>query len=226
MGVSMFKKLLYQFLFWLTGTKIYLWCMKYVMPYIRFSFYYALPENKHFKQWGALERRGYRHLQPGDLIFTVDNKKLSTIIITSATKNVANTNPYFMPSHIALCVDKGSEFEIAEMTHLDYTKSTWEDVTRASTRVVIARVKDWDEKYINNTIIPMAKSFKNKKYDDRFEMGEASLACSELPYFADLERKAQVDLSPVVGDKPYITPVGWILGKNVEIIWDSNLETL
>lgn len=222
----MFKKLWYQFLFWLTGTRIYLWSMKNLIPYIRFSLYYALPENKIFPQWGALEKRGRKYLKPGDLIFTIDNKKFSSKVIGAATEKVGKKIPYFMPSHIALCIDVGSDFEIAEMTHLDYTKSTWEDVTRGSTRVVIGRCKDWDDNYVQNTIIPMAKSFKNKKYDDRFEMGEGSLACSELPYFADLERRAQVDLSPVIGNKPYITPVGWILAKNVKIIWDSNLETL
>jgi len=222
----MFKKLWYRFLFWLTGTHIYLWAMKRVIPFIRFTPYYALPENKEFKQWGALERRGYKLLQPGDIILCSDKYKFSSLIIGSATKNVAGEKPYFVPSHVALCVGLGTEFEIAEMTHHDYTKSTWEDVTRGSTRVVIIRCKDWDKQYVEDTIIPMAKSFKNKKYDDRFEMGEATLACSELPYFADLEKRAKVDLSPVLGDRPYITPVGWMLAKNVEIIWDSNLETM
>ncbi len=222
----MLKKIWYHFLFWLTGTRLYLWSMKNLIPYIRFSLYYALPENKNFSQWGVLEKRGYKYLKPGDLIFTIDNKKFSSKVIGLATEKVGKKSPYFMPSHVALCVDVGSDFEVAEMTHLDYTKSTWQDVTRGSTRVVIARCKDWDETYVQNTIIPMAKSFKNKKYDDRFEMGQGSLACSELPYFADLERRAKVNLSPIIGNKPYITPVGWILGKNIEIIWDSNLETL
>ena len=222
----MLKKIWYHFLFWLTSTRLYLWSMKNLIPYIRFSLYYALPENKNFSQWGALEKRGYKYLKPGDLIFTIDNKKFSSKVIGLATEKEGKKSPYFLPSHVALCVDVGSDFEVAEMTHLDYTKSTWQDVTRGSTRVVIARCKDWDETYVQNTIIPMAKSFKNKKYDDRFEMGQGSLACSELPYFADLERRAKVNLSPVIGNKPYITPVGWILGKNIEIIWDSNLETL
>jgi hypothetical protein len=222
----MFKKIWYEFLFWLTGTSLYLWSMKHLIPYIRFSLYYSIPDNKLFPQWGALEKRGYKYLKPGDLIFTIDNKKFSSKIIGSATKEVGGKEPYFVPSHIALCVNLGSSFEIAEMTHLDYTKSTWEDVTRGSTRVVIGRCKDWDSQYVQDTIIPIAKSFENKKYDDRFEMGQNSLACSELPYFADSERRAEVDLSPLIGTKPYITPAGWILAKNVEIIWDSNLETL
>lgn len=205
-------------------TKAYLWAMKHLIPFIRLTTYYALPDNKQFKKWGALEMRGYKHLKPGDILLCSDSKKLTSKIIGSATKEFGNKQPYFMPSHIALCVDKGTDFEIAEMTHHDYTRSTWTDICREATRVVIARCKDWDDKYIQNTIIPMTLSFKNKRYDDSFVMGVDSLACSELPYFADLERRAQVSLHPVIGNKPYITPVGWVLGKNIEIIWDSNLE--
>ena len=222
----MLKKIWYTILFKIIRSNIYNWIMKKVIPFIRFSTYYALPENKDFIQWGALERRGYKYLKPGDLIFTIDNKKLASKIIGSATKNVGGKQPYFMPSHVALCVDLNSEFEIAEMTHHDYTKSTWNDVCRESTRVVIGRCKDWDEAYIQNTIIPMALSFKNKKYDNAFVMGIDSLACSELPYFADLEHRAKVNLQPVIGEQPYITPVGWVLGENIEIIWDSNLESI
>lgn len=222
----MFKKLWYTILFKIIRSSTYNWIMKKVIPFIRFSTYYALPDNKSFIQWGSLERRGYKHLKAGDLVFTIDNKKLASKIIGSATKNVGGKEPYFMPSHVALCIDVGSEFEIAEMTHHDYTKSTWNDVCREATRVVIGRCKDWDQEYINNTIIPMALSFKNKKYDNAFVMNVDSLACSELPYFADLEKRAQVNLQPVIGDQPYITPVGWVLGKNIEIIWDSNLESI
>ncbi|BDD05315.1 hypothetical protein [Aureibacter tunicatorum] len=220
----MIKKLWYRLLFWLTGTRPYLWAMKHFFPYIRFSLYYALPENTEFPQWGALEHRGFLRLKPGDLIFTIDNQKFSSKVIGSATKEVGGKSPYFMPSHIALCVELDTEAEILEMTHLDYTESTWEDVVRQSTRTVIARCSDWDQAYVNDVIIPTAKSFKGKKYDDRFQMGEDTLACSELPYFADQERRAKVNLAPVIGETPYITPVGWILGENIEIVWDSNLE--
>lgn len=205
-------------------SKPYLWSMKNLIPFIRFTTFYAEPDNKNFQQWGALENRGYPHLQAGDLIFAYDSKKLTSRIIGSATKELGGHQPYFMPSHVALCVAKGGDFEIAEMTHHDYTKSTWTDVCRESTRIVIGRCTAWDKTYVDNTIVPMALSFTKKKYDDAFVMGSESLACSELPYFADLEKRAEVDLKPVVGTTPYITPVGWVLGKNIEIIWDSNLE--
>lgn len=225
----MFKKLWYKIQFWFVATTFYNWLME-TLPFLRFTTYYALPDNLKFLQWGALERKGYKHLEPGDLIFTIDNKKVTSKIIGSATKDVGGYQPYFVPSHIALCIakDRDLDFEIAEMTHLDYTKSTWEDVCRESTRVVIARCTAWDKDYISNTIIPMATSpcFQRKKYDRKFQLSQDKLACSELPYHADIEKRAQVDLSPVIGNQPYITPVGWILGKNIEIIWDSDLETL
>lgn len=216
------KKLWYSILFWITGTKPYLWAMKNLFPYIRFSLYYALPENKKYPQWGYLEKSAREILKKGDIIFTIDNTKFSSKIIGSATADLGDEKPYFLPSHVAICVNTDSTFEIAEMTHLDYTESTLEDVTRQSTRTVIVRCTDWDEEYINNFVIPTAKSHKGKKYDDRFQMGEDSLACSELIYFSDPERKLDVDLTPVIGETPYITPVGIMLAKNIEIIWDSN----
>jgi hypothetical protein len=217
-------KFYYKFLFWLVSTRLYLWAMKKVIPFIRFTTYYAIPENKKFAQWGPLERKGYARLQPGDLVFTIDKMKFSSMVIGRATAKLGHKKPLFTPSHIALCVAKGSEFEIAEMTHNDFTRSTWEDVTRGSTRVVIGRIDNWDKEYITDVVIPTTLSFSGKKYDDRFLMGEDSLACSELPYFADKERRAKVNLEPIIGTEPYITPVGWILADNIEFIWDSNAE--
>jgi hypothetical protein len=220
----MFKKLWYHFQFWLTGWKSYGWLMKQVIPYIRFTTYYALPSNEAFEQWGALERQGYAALRPGDLIFTVDEFKLSSRVIGNATVKLGDKKPYFVPSHVAVCLfkDRDTAFEIAEMTHLDYTRSTWEDVVRQSTRVVIARCSGWDNHYVAQVVIPTALSFQDRKYDDRFQMGADTLACSELIYFADAQQRLKVSLKPLIGDRPYITPVGLILGENLTIIWDSN----
>ena len=220
----MIKKLWHQFQFWLTGWESYSWLMKHVIPYIRFTTYYALPSNERFEQWGPLERDAYTYLRPGDLIFTVDEFKLSSKVIGNATVKLGDKKPYFVPSHVALCLfkNRNSSFEIAEMTHLDYTQSTWEDVVRQSTRVVIARCKDWDDGYVSSVVVPTALSFQDRKYDDRFQMGTATLACSELIYFADPENRLKVNLRPLIGSKPYITPVGLILGENLTIVWDSN----
>jgi hypothetical protein len=226
----MFKKLKYRFLFWMIRTKAYEWIIMHVIPFIRLTTYYALPDNKKFQNWGPLERRGYKLLEPGDIILTIDSQKLTTKIIGNATKDIGGHKPYMVPTHTALCIGKGRDldFEIAEMTHHNYTKSTWEDVTREATRIVIIRCTAWDEAYVNNTIIPMATSpcFQRKLYDGQFQLSVDRLACSELPYHADVEKRAKVDLSPVIGDQPYISPVGWMLAENVKIIWDSNLESI
>jgi hypothetical protein len=220
------KRLLYSVQFWITGTVLYHHFVRRVLPYIRFNFYYALPTNPSYPQWGALERIGYQHLRPGDIIFTIDKSKLSSKIIGKATAKLGRKVPYFVPSHVALCVkkNKSASDEIVEMTHADFTRSTWEDLTRQSTRVVIARCRDWSLDYIERVVIPTALSFQDRKYDERFQMGEDTLACSELIYFADVAGKLDVSLRPLIGSKPYITPVGLLLGKNVQIIWDSEKE--
>jgi hypothetical protein len=218
------KKLKMEIIFWIIKQKWYQWLMINVVPFLRFSTYYALPSNNEFLKWGSLCRRGYKHLQPGDIILTVDDKKLGSMVIGGATADhVGETN--FIPSHAALCVGKGEDFEVAEMTHHHFTESAWEDVCFESTRVVILRCKAFDEHYIKEVLIPTCKSFKDKKYDVTFSMGIETLICSELVYFADKERRLIVNLDPILGFKPYISPLGLYKAKNCFVVWDSDEET-
>lgn len=222
------KKLWYEFQFWLTGTALYHFYMKNIGPVLRLTTDYARPDNKKFHQWGALERKGYIYLQPGDIILAIDNKKVVAKIIGNATKDLGDVKPLFVPSHAALCVnkDKTSPFEIAEMTMRGFTKSTWEDVTREATRIVIARCPEWDDNYIEDKVIPKVMTFVNKKYDERFQMGEETLACSEMVYHADVEHRLKADVEPLIGTNPYITPVGLLIAPNLKIIWDSDAELI
>lgn len=229
-------------------TKLYNWLVKDVIPYIRWSTYYALPSNPNFLKWGALAHRGYQHLQVGDIILTVDDKKLTTKFITAATASDKKLD--FVPSHAAICVSKDKKFEVAEMTHTDFTKSTWGDVCYESTRVLIIRIKSWSPEYISGmmTLIPY---LEDTGYDRLFKMGIESLSCSELPYAMDSawnyalnnnlpapvaidklkemdklpKARVNVDLEPVVGDEEYISPLGWFLSSDAEIIWDSEYES-
>lgn len=194
------------------------------MPYLRVSTYYALPSNPHYEKWGALAERGYEKLQPGDIILALDEKKLASIIIGQATAEEDPNSYPFVPSHAALCVSKNRTFEVAEMTHLDYTKSTWHDVCYEATRVVIIRCDDFDKDYIKNVLIPTSLSFDGKKYDVKFAQGIDELICSELVYFSDKEHRLDVSLDPVLGFQPYISPVGLLKAKNCKVIWDSDLE--
>ena len=55
-------------------TKIYRYLLKHVIPYIRFTTYYT---NLRGKKYHAL----YEQLKAGDVILTIDKKKLTTLLI-------------------------------------------------------------------------------------------------------------------------------------------------
>lgn len=196
----------------LMQTWIYRYLLLHVIPFIRFTTYYTS-----LRGWKY--QRGYRLLQPGDILCTLDRKKLTTVLIPGEF------------SHAAVCVDKGTEWEISEMTHTNYTKSTFFDICKESDRVVILRCRDFDPGYKEN-FIAAVKSFENSMYDVQFSLGVDALACSELPYQADYERRAAVRLDDIAGiGRPYISPTGWWNarvgyrpGGNMEVVWDSDKE--
>ena len=105
---------------WLTNTKLWAWLLIKVVPFIRFTTYYTDFRGHQFII-------GYKRLQPGDIILTKDKRKLTTVLIGGEF------------THAALCVNLGRPYEIAEMTHHDYTKSFFFDVCKESDRVVILR---------------------------------------------------------------------------------------
>jgi len=164
--------------------------------------------------------RKYKHayvlLNPGDIIVSKDKYKLTTYLIPGEF------------AHAALCVDKNMSglcpFEIAEMTHLGFTKSTFYDVFREATRIVILRCRNWDHKYIDK-VISNCEFFEGVPYDNTFELGIKALYCSELIYEADVEHRLQVSLEDLMGlGRPYISPIGLLHAKNVDIIYDSKME--
>lgn len=191
---------------WLTQRKSYRWVLLNVIPFIRFTTYYtSLRGWKHF--------RGYKLLKTGDIILTIDKQKLTTLLIPGTF------------AHSALCVGKSQEWEISEMTHTHYTKSTFFDICKESDRVVILRCKDWGEKYINETLIPKCKSFINATYDTEFVLGVLQLYCSELVYQSDVEKRLKVSLEDLAGlGRDYISPDGLSKADNCDIVWDSDLE--
>ncbi|MDD3412376.1 MAG: hypothetical protein PHY47_00060 [Lachnospiraceae bacterium] len=220
----MFKKLWLKFLMWMMQRTFFHFIVMKIVPYLRFSVYYSKPSNKKYPTWGPLAYKGYQILQPGDLIFSLDAKKLLTFVIGKATADSDPSLYPFVPAHAALCVAKDSDFEVAEMTHHNYTKSTWMDVCSEATRVVIARCEDFDQSYIDNVLIPTCLSFEDKKYDVKFIQGIDELACSEMVYFSDAEHRLNVKLEPIMGLDPYISPVGLLNAKNCKVVWDSDLE--
>lgn len=208
-------------LLWFMDTKLYVFLLKKVIPYIRFSMYYTTMKGWKYK-------RGYKLLKPGHFLLTLDRAKLTGFLIPGDV------------THAVFCVGKGDdvEWETSEMTHEDYTKSTFFDVCKESDRVLICECTDWDEAYTKQ-VIERVKSLQQAKYDTKFVLNSLSaqplvedskfgfrfLACSELIYEGDFEHRLQVSLEDVAGlGRPYISPVGLLKGKNVRVVWDSDKE--
>ena len=204
----MVRSLWKKFLIWLTRTRFYFWLLKSVIPYIRFSMYYTS-----FRGWKYHD--GYKLLEPGDIILTSDSKKLTTLLIGGTW------------THAAQCVGKfGTSqypgFEVAEMTHNDFTRSHFFDLCKESDRVAIIRCNDYDKEYIEK-LIERCLSFRDAEYDIDFDLGVTQLYCSELCYQADFERRLKVDLSDLAGlGTQYISPTGLREAENITVVWDSS----
>ena len=183
-------------------TNLYAWLVKNVIPYIRFTTYYTSMRGKKY-------HRIYDAVKPGHIILTIDKRKLTTMLIPGEF------------AHAAVCVSKDTEFEVAEMTHTDYTKSTVADLCFEADRVVVLECtkfdKEYTKKFINNTL-----SFEGTLYDDQFELGIKALSCSELVWAADDECRLEASLDDIAGlGRPYISPTGLFEAKNVKVIIDS-----
>lgn len=205
--MSIFKRLKSKLVLSIMNTKLYAYLLKNVIPFIRFNMYYTAMRGWKYK-------RGYSLLNTGDIILTKDNWKLTSFLIPGEF------------SHAALCVDKGiyTPFEIAEMTHENFSKSSFYDLCREADRVVIVRCRDWDDSYIK-VVTSKCKSFDGTSYDIHFDLGVKSLYCSELVVQSDVENRLQVDYSDFVGiGREYISPMGLYLANNVEVVWDSDKE--
>jgi len=200
------KKIVYRkAILMLFESPIYKWLVLKVFPYVRFTCYYTS-----FRGWKY--HRGYKLLMPGDVILTNDKWKLTSFLVPGEW------------THAALCVDKESEFEVAEMTHTNFTRSTFFDLCRESTRLSILRCRDWDDEY-TKTVIETCLSFKDAKYDIKFEYGIKSLYCSELVIASDPEKRLRASDEDILGlGMPYVSPTGISKAKNIEVVWDSNNE--
>jgi hypothetical protein len=197
-------KLLRRPILWFMQSRLYSWLLLHVIPYVRFSMYYTKLRGKHYA-------RGYWHLSRGHIILTKDNKKLTSLLIGGEF------------THAALCVGKGPSypFEIAEMTHTNFTRSWFFDICKEADRVVILRCKDWDPEY-TDLVVSECLTMEDAKYDTAFELGVKALYCSELVYQADFKRKLKVNLEDLAGlGRQYISPNGLYHAENVEVVWDS-----
>ena len=193
-----------RLLVWLMNTRAYGWLLKHVIPYIRFTTYYTSLR-------GAKYKEGYAKLRAGHIILTLDKKKLTSMLIPGGF------------AHAALCLSKAAgSYEIAEMTHTDYTKSYFFDICKESDRVVILKCTDWDAAYTKK-VVAKCRTFEDATYDVKFGFGIKALYCSELVYQADFEYRLDVDLEDLAGlGREYISPTGLYHAKNVKVVWDSD----
>ncbi len=197
-----------KILVWFMNTDVYAWLLKHVIPYIRFTTYYTSLR-------GAKYQAGYKKLEPGHIILTIDNKKLTSLLIPGTF------------AHAALCLGKsnGSDtYEVAEMTHPDYTKSYCFDICKEADRVVILKCDNWDEEYTQK-VIDKCLEFEDVTYDVKFDLGVKTLYCSELVFQSDFERRLDINLEDLAGlGRQYISPDGLYKAKNVKVVWDSDEE--
>ena len=202
------KKIIYRkAILMLFESELYRWLVLKVFPYVRFTCYYTS-----FRGWKYM--RGYRHLEAGNFILTNDKWKLTGLLIPGEW------------SHGALCINKGGEFEIAEMTHTNFTKSTFFDLCKEATRVSIWECLDWDLEYIYQVLIPTCLSFEGTPYDIRLEQGPKALYCSELIVESDKKKRLKASDEDIMGlGMPYVSPTGLSKAENVRCKWDSNNET-
>lgn len=153
-------------------------------------------------------------LRPGDIILTDDKWKLTSMLIPGSW------------SHAALCVAKDDDFEVAEMTHVNFTKSTFYDICSEATRVAILRCNDWDPVYAEK-VIQACLQFSGVQYDVAFMPGPKALYCSELVYESDFERRLKVDTSDLAGiGIEYVSPDDLWEAGNIEVIWDSGQKAI
>jgi uncharacterized protein YycO len=191
-----------KMLLWIMQTRGYAWLMLKVVPYVRFTTYYTS-----LRGWKY--HSGYKILQPGDILVTVDKRKLTTLLVPGTW------------THAAFCITKDGVWEISEMTHENYTKSCFFDICKEADRVAVYRPQV-DDAY-KQKMIDTCKTFVDAKYDLEFELGIKALYCSELVYESDVDDKLGFDLSDIAGlGRPYISPDGITKGKNVKCVWDSD----
>lgn len=194
-----------RLLIWFSNTNLYSNIILKFIPFIRFSLYYTPLRGNQYNE-------AYYILKAGDFIVCRDSKKLTAILIGGDW------------THAVLCLGKkyeGAEFECAEMTHHDFTKSDFFDIAKESSDFAIYRCDDFDKEYVPK-IVEKCKTFEVAKCDVGFELGVRALYCSELVYQSDFEHRAQFNLADLrsLGQK-YISPTGLTKAPNVRCVYDS-----
>ena len=222
--VDQLKKAFYRAtIFWFMETKLYYNLLKYVVPFIRLTPYYPKLRDLVFQKM-------YKLLEPGDILFQIDDKKLTAKVIGGEW------------SHVGICVAKGDGVEVVDMTHEDFRQTDFFEFCKESTRVAVGRIDDprWTPEYKEQFIKNVWKekdseynfSFRAKERHDPRVHGNTTLAvgkvynfnyCSQLPMVADTENIIDADWEDLIGlGVPYVSPTGLYKASNMKIIADSN----
>lgn len=193
-------------------TALYAWILTKVLPFLRFSTQYTRFSGKSFVE-------GYTKLKRGQILLTVDESKATSFLIPGLMSHAAFV--------VNVCNAGNQKYEVAEMTHLNFTKSYFFDVCKEASRVIILECTDW-RTYEIDKMIEYIPNFYKCKYDIRFTLGVRSLYCSELIYQLDnavnrFKNQLKLDLSDLAGiGQPYISPDGLLFAQNVRVVWDSD----
>ena len=98
-------KLYRKIVLWFMKTKLYWFIVMRIIPYIRFSMYYTS-----FRGWKY--HKGYKLLQPGDIVLAVDTKKGTAAIISKVTADDGGKDSNRALVHAGQCISKDGYFEI------------------------------------------------------------------------------------------------------------------
>ena len=174
-----------QFFLWISGTWLYEFVLKWVVPAIRFG---GRPTPRLVREI-ILDR-----IRLGDVLVVKDRHKLTNILIGGEF------------SHCGMYLGLG---EVGEMAANGYGAVSLRTFLSHSTKIKVLRLRDYDKKYATLMVRKFRMLGHPADYDIKFSLGIDLLACSEIIYHADIENRMKADLTDIAGlGRPYISPDG------------------
>lgn len=149
---------------WVMSTWVMQWVIKFVVPKVRFT---VTPPRMNSGQYSAFEQS----IQPGDLVFSVDRAKLSTVLIGGSWAHVGivDSDKMIVEAHFP----KSRRIHPAEFCF-------------TSDVVALARP---ESTWVAEKLARRAKNLIGYPYDTFFQEGDRALYCSELVKQADYENE-------------------------------------
>lgn len=193
------EKIFNSIMIYIMSSKIIEFVILHILPKFRLTTDLPLLNGNQFYKIQSL-------LNYGDLLFKVDEKSPSSLLIGG------------MWSHVAVYIGKN---QIVEMTSDGHVKSTLFDLCKGSDHVAIGRIRASDE-YIsqfagecilyNLTVVGYDTSFDLNSFDKMY--------CSEMIYHADVDKVLDIKLSSKFG-YTYVSPDDVFNSSNIDIVYNS-----